>query len=77
MIREGIVPDLIANLSNTNLFFYSSLQDQPSFDNLDMWRKEFAHYADVRDADKFPFVLLGNKIDADDIKITRELAEQW
>lgn len=51
--------------------------DLPSFENLDMWRKEFAHYADVRDVDKFPFVVIGNKIDSDGIVVTREMAETW
>ena len=32
-----------------------------SFTNIPMWKKEFVHYADIRD-DKFPFVLLGNKV---------------
>lgn len=34
-----------------------------TFDNLDAWRDEFLIQAAPRDAEKFPFVVLGNKID--------------
>ena len=37
-----------------------SIDDPPSFKNLDMWRKEFVYYADVK-AD-FPFLVVGNKV---------------
>eukprot|EP00041_Stephanoeca_diplocostata_P019402 m.418713 g.418713 ORF g.418713 m.418713 type:complete len:200 (+) comp21294_c0_seq3:333-932(+) len=53
--------------------------DVPSFENLSMWKKEFTHYADVRDVDTFPFVLLGNKIDCspEERKVERADAEAW
>lgn len=38
-----------------------SLDDAKSFHNLDTWRREFIHYADVK-AD-FPFMVVGNKLD--------------
>lgn len=37
-----------------------SIDDPPSFKNLDLWRKEFVYYADVK-AD-FPFLVVGNKV---------------
>jgi GTPase SAR1 family protein len=53
--------------------------DLPSFKNLGMWKKEFTHYADVRDSTKFPFILLGNKVDcsAGDRAVPRDAAESW
>ncbi|KAF2348870.1 Small GTP-binding protein domain [Trinorchestia longiramus] len=38
-----------------------ALDDEQSFHNLDTWRREFIHYADVK-AD-FPFMVVGNKLD--------------
>lgn len=37
-----------------------SIDDPPSFKNLETWRKEFVYYADVK-AD-FPFLVVGNKV---------------
>lgn len=37
-----------------------AVDDVPSFKNLDLWRKEFVYYADVK-AD-FPFLVVGNKV---------------
>ena len=42
-----------------------------------MWKEEFLHYADVRDIDKFPFVLIGNKVDLGQRVVRRETAEEW
>lgn len=39
-----------------------SVNDKRSFDNLLMWRNEFVHYADVKDPETFPFVVLANKV---------------
>lgn len=40
--------------------------NQKSFDTLDSWRDEFLVQACPRDADSFPFLLLGNKSDVAD-----------
>lgn len=37
-----------------------------SFDTLDSWRDEFLIQASPHDAENFPFVLLGNKIDVEE-----------
>lgn len=50
--------------------------DTHSFTNIPMWKKEFVHYADIRD-DKFPFVLLGNKVDAEARKVSTAQAQDW
>ncbi|KAJ3109876.1 Ras- protein Rab-7A [Phlyctochytrium planicorne] len=39
-----------------------------SFETLDSWRDEFLLQANPRDADNFPFVVLGNKVDLEDSK---------
>ncbi|SMN22962.1 similar to Saccharomyces cerevisiae YML001W YPT7 Rab family GTPase [Maudiozyma saulgeensis] len=39
-----------------------------SFQNIKSWRDEFLVHANVSSPETFPFVLLGNKIDADDSK---------
>jgi len=54
-----------------------SVDDRQSFRNLAMWKKEFLYYADVQDAENFPFVLLGNKIDVEDRQVSGELAQEW
>ncbi len=38
------------------------VNDAISFENMSMWKQEFLHYADVREAEKFSFVLIGNKV---------------
>ena len=42
-----------------------AMDDEQSFFNLDIWKREFLYYADIKDPDTFPFVLLGNKCDLD------------
>lgn len=39
-----------------------------SFDDLENWRKEFLLHAgiDPKDADSYPFVLIGNKVDREE-----------
>lgn len=54
-----------------------SVDDEQSFYNLETWRKEFLYYADVKDADAFPFIVLGNKIDLRTRAIPREEVETW
>lgn len=39
-----------------------------SFENLDSWRDEFLIQASPRDPEKFPFVVLGNKVDVEEAK---------
>ena len=54
-----------------------SLTDDASFKNLQMWKTEFLHYSDVSDATKFPFVVLGNKVDLDEREVDHDDAERW
>eukprot|EP00054_Salpingoeca_dolichothecata_P036565 m.7910 g.7910 ORF g.7910 m.7910 type:complete len:201 (-) comp6837_c1_seq1:49-651(-) len=51
--------------------------DASSFENVPMWKKEFLHYADIRDPSKFAFVLLGNKCDVLDRQVSEDEALQW
>lgn len=53
------------------------VNDAQSFDNVTMWKREFLHYADVRDPDLFPFVLLGNKVDRDQRVVREDDARRW
>ncbi|PVU90184.1 hypothetical protein BB561_004995 [Smittium simulii] len=50
-----------------------------SFENLDNWRDEFLLQSAPRDPDNFPFVVLGNKIDAEDSKriVSSKRAMAW
>jgi len=51
-----------------------------SFDDLELWRKEFLIHAgiDDRDADSYPFVLIGNKVDKENERaVLYKTAEQW
>ncbi|NP_001085504.2 RAB9A, member RAS oncogene family S homeolog [Xenopus laevis] len=54
-----------------------SVDDSQSFQNLTNWKKEFIFYADVKDPDNFPLVVLGNKIDMTDRQVTVEEAQAW
>jgi Ras-related protein Rab-7A len=40
-----------------------------TFDNLDSWRDEFLIQAAPRDPDRFPFVVIGNKIDMENTRV--------
>uniref|UniRef100_A0A8C0JZE8 small monomeric GTPase n=1 Tax=Canis lupus dingo TaxID=286419 RepID=A0A8C0JZE8_CANLU len=54
-----------------------SVDDRQSFENLGNWQKEFIYYADVKDPEHFPFVVLGNKVDKEDRQVTTEEAQAW
>ena len=53
------------------------VDDLQSFKNLSMWKKEFLYYADVQNANTFPFVVLGNKVDIQDRQVSKEDAQNW
>eukprot|EP00049_Salpingoeca_infusionum_P018728 m.358535 g.358535 ORF g.358535 m.358535 type:complete len:200 (+) comp18169_c0_seq1:257-856(+) len=53
------------------------LTDQVTFNNLDHWRSEFLHYADVSSPETFPFIVVGNKADVDGRVVAKEDAEAW
>ncbi|KAK3534900.1 hypothetical protein QTP70_001983 [Hemibagrus guttatus] len=40
-----------------------AVDDAQSFHNLSAWKQEFVRYSDVREPERFPFVVLGNKVD--------------
>ncbi|XP_053272923.1 ras-related protein Rab-9A [Pleuronectes platessa] len=54
-----------------------SIDDRQSFRNLANWKKEFTYYADVKDPDNFPFVVLGNKVDVLERQVSGEDARRW
>lgn len=55
-----------------------AIDDPQSFQNIAMWKKEFLYYADVKDPENFPFVVLGNKSDlVHERKVVEEEAATW
>lgn len=44
------------------------VNNSKSFDTLDSWRDEFLIQASPKDAESFPFVVLGNKVDVEESK---------
>lgn len=44
------------------------VNNQKSFETLDVWKDEFLVQANPSDPENFPFVVLGNKIDVEDSK---------
>jgi len=49
-----------------------------TFDDIETWRNEFLVQSHIDDADSFPFVLLGNKIDQDNERaVPAKNARQW
>jgi len=52
--------------------------DATSFDNLESWMDEFLAHAAPRNADNFPFVVLGNKADLDSNRqVSANKAKAW
>ena len=54
-----------------------AVDDEQSFYNLDTWKREFLYYADVKDPEMFPFVVLGNKVDLHNNEVPREQVDSW
>ncbi len=55
-----------------------AIDDAQSFQNIAMWKKEFLYYADVKDPETFPFVVLGNKSDLlSERKVGSDEARVW
>ncbi|XP_073414877.1 ras-related protein Rab-9B-like [Dendrobates tinctorius] len=54
-----------------------SVDDRQSFHNLSGWRKEFIFYADVKEPEHFPFVVLGNKVDKNNREVSTSEAQGW
>ncbi|KAG7502689.1 ras-related protein Rab-9A-like [Solea senegalensis] len=54
-----------------------SVDDGQSFLNLAHWKKEFTYYADLKDPDSFPFVVVGNKLDVPERQVSGEDARKW
>uniref|UniRef100_A0A6B2LIS0 Uncharacterized protein n=1 Tax=Arcella intermedia TaxID=1963864 RepID=A0A6B2LIS0_9EUKA len=51
---------------------------QQTFEHLDSWREEFLSQAGPRDPEKFPFVVLGNKIDLEHQRVvSAKRAQAW
>ena len=44
------------------------VNNSKSFDTLDSWRDEFLIQASPKDAESFPFVVIGNKVDVEESK---------
>ncbi|XP_077371466.1 ras-related protein Rab-9A-like [Festucalex cinctus] len=54
-----------------------SVDDAHSFRNLANWKKEFSYYADLKETNRFPFVVLGNKLDVGKRQVSAEDAQRW
>ncbi|EGC36269.1 hypothetical protein DICPUDRAFT_78083 [Dictyostelium purpureum] len=50
---------------------------EKSLHDLKLWRDDFIEKTGVQDADNFPFVVLGNKVDDPNRKIKEKQAQQW
>lgn len=56
-----------------------AMDDEQSFFNLDIWKREFLYYADIKDPDSFPFILLENKCDLDERQrqVNVDSVQEW
>ncbi|KAL6117824.1 rab9b [Pungitius sinensis] len=54
-----------------------AVNDLQSFQNLGCWKKEFMYYSDVKDPERFPFVVLGNKVDMEQREVGEDEARAW
>lgn len=53
------------------------VDDRKSFQNLDMWKKEFLQYADIQDYENFPFIIIGNKVDMETKEVSTDELKHW
>lgn len=54
------------------------ITSKTSLDSLESWREVFLDAGMIRNADEFPFVILGNKCDKEsERQVTKEQAENW
>lgn len=55
-------------LHNSLLFLLVAVTIKETFDDLKLWRKEFLMHAGIaeHEADSYPFVVLGNKVDKEE-----------
>jgi len=54
------------------------ITDPKSFDCLDDWKEQFLKEACPEEAKKFPFVLIGNKVDLEEErKVDKKKVEDW
>jgi Ras-related protein Rab-7A len=53
------------------------LTDPTSFDSVDTWRTEFLTQLNPKDPDNFPFVLIANKCDKEDRKVSETKIKQY
>ncbi|KAL0588063.1 Ras-related protein Rab-9A, partial [Plecturocebus cupreus] len=76
--KETCGPGMVADTRSPNtLGSQDSVDDSQSFQNLSNWKKEFIYYADVKEPESFPFVILGNKIDISERQVSTEEAQAW
>ncbi|CAG9835533.1 unnamed protein product [Diabrotica balteata] len=56
-----------------------AIDDKSSFKNIQMWRNEFLHYADIRENTQFPFIVVGNKSDVptEEREVSQLEMETW
>uniref|UniRef100_A0A1B6C631 small monomeric GTPase n=1 Tax=Clastoptera arizonana TaxID=38151 RepID=A0A1B6C631_9HEMI len=45
-----------------------AINDRQSFANLTTWKDEFIYYADIKNPEQYPFLVIGNKLDIPDDK---------
>eukprot|EP00826_Nyctotherus_ovalis_P048393 TRINITY_DN5699_c0_g2_i7.p1 TRINITY_DN5699_c0_g2~~TRINITY_DN5699_c0_g2_i7.p1 ORF type:complete len:211 (-),score=67.72 TRINITY_DN5699_c0_g2_i7:112-744(-) len=57
-------------------FLVYDVTDLESFDALEKWRKEFLRRVGSS-TDSFPFIVLGNKCDKEDRRVSKERARGW
>uniref|UniRef100_A0A8C5YHX8 Ras-related protein Rab-9A n=1 Tax=Microcebus murinus TaxID=30608 RepID=A0A8C5YHX8_MICMU len=54
-----------------------SVDDSQSSKNFTNWKEEFIYYADMKEPESFPFVILGNKIDISERQVSAGEAQAW
>jgi len=48
-----------------------------SFEHLPKWRDNFSDQIGLTEPEKYPFLVIGNKVDLEKRSVTKERAEQW
>ncbi|KAG5886695.1 hypothetical protein JTB14_007097 [Gonioctena quinquepunctata] len=56
-----------------------AVDDKSSFQTVELWKKEFLRYADVKENVQFPFIVIGNKCDvsSEEREVSQLEMETW
>jgi GTPase SAR1 family protein len=64
-------------LIHSHLFSYLVPSTQKTFEELEQWKKAFLIQIGQEGNDKFPMIVLANKVDLENREVTKREAQEW